>query len=184
MKKLAITLTAVTVALFANPTAIDTAKQSMKKLGGALQGELREKMKEDSSGLLAVNYCADEAQKITQKVSKELGENVEIRRTALKYRNEANEPSIQDIEIMRQMRQAIEEKGADADTMIQVVEGENTTYVYKPLTVGNACYRCHGATSDMDSNLLEAINQKFPYDKAVNFAKGDFRGAIVTEIKK
>ena len=184
MKKIAITLTAAAVALFANPTAIQTAKESMQKLGGALQGELRTKMKEDASGLLAVEYCADEAQKITLEVSKELGENVEIRRTALKYRNQANEPTIQDIEIMRQMRQAIEEKGVDADTILEVVEGQETIYVYKPLTVGNSCYRCHGAASDIDPKLLDTIKQKFPYDQAINFARGDFRGAIVTEIKK
>lgn len=183
MKKALITVSLAAITAFAAQDAVQIAKESMQKLGPALQSELRQKMQKDPTGLKAIEYCADQAQIITDEVNEKLPQNVTIKRTALKYRNEANEPTIRDIEVMRNMKRAIEEWNYDADEMIEVVEDGDKTYVYKPLTVGNSCFRCHGDASEMDSDLADAIAQRFPYDRAINFAKGDFRGTIVTIIE-
>ena len=108
---------------------------------------------------------------------------VSVRRTALKYRNNANEPTIQDIEVMRNFKKAID-SGQKADNLAKKIETEDVTYVYKALSVGKSCTKCHGDVNKMDKDILSQIDKNFPYDKARNFAQGDFRGAIVVEIKK
>lgn len=159
------------------------AQTAMQTLGSTLKGELKAKFKADPSGMEAITYCSDEAQLITKQVNDKLQEGVSVRRTALKYRNDANEPSIQDIEVMRGFQKQMA-AGKKPDSMMKMVEDEKTIYVYKALGVGQPCLKCHGDVATMDKNIVEKIDNKFPYDRARNFVLGDFRGAIVAEIKK
>ncbi len=184
MKKITLTLSLACATLFANDAVMQQAKESMQQLGKSLKTELKAKFKEDPSGIKAIEYCSKQAQDITKEVNAKLDEDVTVRRTALKYRNQANEPSIQDIEVMRLMRYKIEKGGADPKKVMQTVETEDKYYVYKALAVGKPCLKCHGDTAKIDDKILSRIDKRFPHDKARNFAKGDFRGAIVAEIEK
>ncbi|MGM0623705.1 MAG: Tll0287-like domain-containing protein [Campylobacterota bacterium] len=183
MKKIVFTLSIAAATLFAGQSSMEVAKESMQKLGGALKSELKQKFKEDPSGIKAINYCSDQAQEITKKINSQLDTGVTVRRTALRYRNNANEPTIQDIEVMRNFKKAMD-NGKKADNLAKVVQSDDTTYVYKALGVGKSCTKCHGDVNKMDKDILSQIDKNFPYDKARNFAQGDFRGAIVVEIKK
>ena len=181
MKKILLGLSLVVATLTANDTTMDTAKQSMQKLGSALKGELKAKFKQDPSGMKAVQYCSKQAQEITKEVNSQLQEGVSVKRTALKYRNDANEPTIQDIEVMQDFQKQMD-AGKSAKNLAKVVKTDEKTYVYKALAVGKPCLKCHGDISKMDSDILSQIDKNFPYDRARNFALGDFRGAIVVEI--
>lgn len=182
MKKIALSLFIACVTVFAGNSTMQIAKESMQQLGSSLKGELKAKFKEDPSGIKAVQYCSKEAQQITKEVNSELKNGVSVKRTALKYRNDANEPTIQDIEIMRNFKKAMD-SGKKADDLTKIVQTKDTTYVYKALGVGKPCLKCHGDVNKMDKDILSQIDKNFPYDRAKNFALGDFRGAIVVEIQ-
>lgn len=184
MKRVIIGVLVLSVLAFANQNVKETAKKSMMMLGSTLKGELKAKFKEDPSGMAAIDYCSNQAQTITDEINAKLSDGVKVRRTALKYRNDANEPSIQDIEVMRNFQKQIEVGKKSAKTMMKIVQTDKKTYVYKALAVGKPCLKCHGDVSKMDKNILDKINQRFPYDRARNFVLGDFRGAIVVEINK
>jgi hypothetical protein len=184
MKKIVIGVLVVSAFAFANQDIKETAKKSMMMLGSTLKGELKAKFKEDPSGMAAIDYCSDKAQDITTEVNGKLDEGVNIRRTALKYRNDLNEPTMQDIEVMSKFQNDIEVGKKSAKTMMKIVEDTKKTYVYKALAVGKPCLKCHGDVAKMDKNILGKIDERFPYDRARNFALGDFRGAIVVEINK
>jgi len=184
MKKIVVGVLVVTALAFANQDVKETAKKSMMMLGSTLKGELKAKFKEDPSGMAAIDYCSNQAQTITDEVNKKLGEGVKVRRTALKYRNDANEPSIQDIEVMAKFQKDIEVGKKSPKTMMKIVQTDKKTNEYKALAVGKPCLKCHGDVAKMDKNILGKIDERFPYDRARNFALGDFRGAIVVEINK
>lgn len=183
MKKIFLSFLVAAASLFAADNTIAVAKESMQKLGSTLKGELKAKFKQDPSGMKAIQYCSNRAQDITQSVNKKLDEGVNVRRTALKYRNNANEPTYQDIDVMLNFQKQME-FGKSAKNLTKVIKTDEKTYVYKALAVGKPCLKCHGDISKMDSKIVNEINKNFPYDRARNFALGDFRGAIVVEIEK
>lgn len=185
MKKIVSTALLATSMLFAADAAVvQKAKQSMMELGKTLKGELKQKFKEDPSGLKAVEYCANQAQKLTKEVNARLDSDVKVRRTALKYRSEHNEPSIQDINVMDDFQHRIENLNQSPKKMMKVVETKEKYFVYKALGVGKPCLKCHGDVNKIDSRILNVLNENYPYDRARNFKLGEFRGAIVAEIEK
>jgi hypothetical protein len=183
MKKAIVSLGVVAAFAYADTATMQIAKQSMQKLGTSLKSELVAKFKEDPSGIKAVNYCSKEAQEMTRQINARLQEGVSVRRTALQYRNDANEPSIQDIEVMRIFQKRMQ-KGQKADTLSKTVQTAQKTYVYKALGTGKPCLTCHGDAQTMKKDIVDAIDANFPHDRAKNFALGDFRGALVVEIEK
>lgn len=48
----------------------------------------------------------------------------------------------------------------------------------KPLVVGGACLACHGPREDIDPDVREVLDRRYPEDEATGYATGDFRGAI------
>jgi hypothetical protein len=184
MKNIVIGMMVLTTLAFANQDVKQTAKKSMMMLGSSLKSELKAKFKEDPSGMAAIEYCSDEAQEMTQKVNEKLQDGVSVRRTALKYRNDANKPSAQDIRVMKQFKKDIEVEKKSAKTMMKIVETDDKTYVYKAIAVAPPCLKCHADASKINKNILNEINKNFPHDKATGFKLGDFRGAMVVEIEK
>lgn len=182
MIKLVIASLLVASTLVATDTA-SKAKQSMQLLGKNLKGELKAKFKEDPSGLKAIEYCSLQAQDITDKVNSKLDSDVSVRRTALKYRNEANEPTFQDIDVMLEFQKR-GMGGEKFDSMTKVVKTDDKIYVYKALGVGKTCLKCHGSTENIDTNILSVIEKHYPNDRARDFKQGDFRGVIVSEIER
>jgi hypothetical protein len=183
MKKAILSLSVAAAFVYADTSTMQIAKQSMQKLGTSLKSELVAKFKEDPSGIKAVNYCSQEAQRMTRQINAELQEGVTVRRTALRYRNDANEPSIQDIEVMQAFQKQMQ-NGQKADSLSKVVQTKQKTYVYKALGTGKPCLTCHGDVQTMQKDIVDAIDANFPHDRAKNFALGDFRGALVVEIEK
>lgn len=182
MLKLIIATLLLGSTLFASDVA-STAKESMQLLGKNLKGELKEKFKEDPSGLKAIEYCSMQAQEITKEVNEKLDKGVEVRRTALKYRNEKNKPTAQDEEVMLDFLQRAKD-GESFEEMTEVIKTDDKIYVYKALGVGKGCLKCHGDVANINKEILTVIDKNYPNDKARNFKKGEFRGAMVAEIEK
>jgi len=171
--------------LYASQTHGTSAKseglQAIKLLGSTLKSQLKEKLQQDSNGTVAITFCTSEAQAITQKVNTELPSHIKVRRTSLQLRNAANQADNLDIKIMKNYKKSFEKKSAGA-ALITVVEREAFTRVYKPLTVGAVCLKCHG--TNVSPVIAEKIQAAYPKDAAIGMKEGDFRGVIVAEIKK
>ncbi len=186
ISKIAIFSLVLSSALFANEanTTMAFKKEglnSIKMLGMALKSELKKHLQADKSGVDAVKFCVDKAAKITAEVNSKLPENIRVRRTALKLRNEANKADATDLKVMQEYVAKIKE-GKFSPKDIKVVEVNNSVRVYKPLVTGNVCLKCHG--TNIDPKVSEVIKKYYPHDKAVGFKKGDLRGVIVSEITK
>lgn len=153
----------------------------IKMLGGELKSNLKAKMKADPSGQEALHFCTAEAQAITHQVNEKLPKHIKVRRTALKYRNDANKPDYIDREIMKGYLTKIEAKNFTPDQIAMAREG-NTTRVYKPLVMADVCMKCHG--TNVEETLKSKIAHAYPNDKAMGFEKGAFRGVIISEITK
>lgn len=154
----------------------------IKKLGETLKVELQQHMKVDPTGVAAFGFCTAKAMEITEEVNKELPANATVRRTALKTRNENNNPDATDIAVMESYIKEIEGKTFNPKNDIKIVEEGNTTRIYKPLLTAGVCLKCHGQNMSKEINDMIAIS--YPKDQAVGFKEGDLRGVIVAEIKK
>ena len=63
--------------------------------------------------------------------------------------------------------------------MDTVVHTENEVLFYKSIRLGMpACLKCHGKPeTDINSETLTVLKDKYPNDLAINYSIGDFRGA-------
>ncbi len=155
----------------------------IKMLGKELKTNLKSHMKADPTGVSAMGFCAGKAESITEEINAKLPEGVSVRRTALKTRSEKNSPDLIDIKVMEAYDEKAKAKKLDPKD-IQVVEKDGVYRVYKPLLIGKACMKCHGDEAKISSEIKAVITKVYPKDMAMNFKEGDFRGVIVSEIKK
>ncbi len=155
----------------------------IKMLGKELKTNLKAHMKADPSGLEAMGFCASKAEAITQAVNAKLPGGVHVRRTALQTRSEKNTPDTTDIKVMQAYKAKADAKKLDPKD-IQVVEKEGVYRVYKPLLIKPVCMKCHGDEAKISGDIKAVIKKMYPTDMATGFKVGDFRGVIVSEIKK
>jgi len=153
----------------------------IKMLGMTLKSELKAKLKEDKSGLGAIGFCANKAEEITKDVNTKLPSYASVRRTANRLRNPNNKADNIDKKVMQEYEQSIQNKTFSPKNL-KIVDVNSTTRVYKPLVVKKVCLKCHG--SHVSDSIKKVIAFKYPNDKALGYKEGDFRGVIVSEIKK
>ncbi len=152
--------------------------KQIKGLVGTVKPALKGAMQNDKTGMEALKMCSTSAHEMGKKYNASLPEGSSIRRTALKYRNPNNKPDATDVEVMEKLK---------ADKTFKkplVVDMGDSFRVYKALPVKKPCLVCHGDTKKMSSSMLETLKKDYPDDMAVNFKEGDFRGVIVSTIKK
>ena len=153
----------------------------IKQLGFELKSALGKQLKEDPSGVQALNFCANNADKITKEVNSKLPSHVLVRRTAIKLRNHKyNAYDNTDLKVMKAYEESIASRKFSPKD-IKVVKVDGATRVYKPLITNGVCLKCHG--SNVSSKLQTIIHAKYPNDKAVNFAAGSLRGVVVAQIE-
>ncbi len=124
----------------------------------------------------AVEFCSEEAMRLTDSVSDALG--LKIQRLAKKYRNPDNETLGKDSLIFKKYildwlgHQPLKEQ-------IIINENGNPVY-YNPIKVKHFCLTCHGEPGKtMDPQLAEKIKKHYPGDKATGFKEGQLRGMWV-----
>jgi len=153
----------------------------IKILGKALKTQMKEQMKMDKTGLGAMGFCSSSAEVISNDINKELPENILVRRTALKIRNDNNQPDEIDEKVMNEYQASIDAK-TFKPTDIKVVVDGNTTRVYKALVTEKVCLKCHG--TNIIAPIAKEIKTHYPEDRAIGFTEGSLRGVIVAEISK
>ncbi len=161
-----------------NPTIQATGMEQIKGLlDDHLKPALMPKMKKDPSGVLGMKLCSESAKGIENAYNENLPKDSMVRRTALKYRNPANKPDAIDVEVMTDLQ-------TKNNFNPVVIEMKDQYRVYKALPTLKPCLACHGDTTIMDETVKEIIAKKYPTDLATNFKEGEFRGVVVSEIKK
>lgn len=149
----------------------------IKSFMETLKPTLMDLMKMDNTYVTALGGCSTLAYKMTDDYSK-LSDTVDIRRTALKYRNPANIPDKTDTLVMENMKSTKNFKQA------LVVEMPSHYRVYKALDMKQPCLACHGDIENMSGELVKLIDKTYPKDLATGLKLGEFRGVVVAEIKK
>ena len=143
-----------------------------KSTGKELSETLTRKMK--SGGLIdAVEFCNTAAFPLTQQMSDKHG--VLIKRTSLKTRNPLNNPSDNEISILKEF-QANLDNGNSLEPKIQLDQNGIPNY-YAPILVEQKCLICHGTLDQELSRAADSIiKSHYPKDLATGFKEGDLRG--------
>lgn len=118
----------------------------------------------------AVRFCAENAQRLTDSISDELG--YVIRRVSPENRNELNTVSKADMVAYRHF-----DKSKNAGKLaISYFDDVNQTY-YAPIVLGMPlCLQCHGKAEDRNAAAFSLIQDFYPNDMAIDYGLGDLRG--------
>ena len=128
----------------------------------------------------AIPVCKDKAPSLLQEQSERTG--WQMRRVSLKTRNaERGTPDVWEARQLADfdLRAAAGEKPETLETGEIVTENGKQVYRYiRAVPVGDVCLVCHGATDTQDPALRAQLQQNYPHDQAVGYAKGQIRGAL------
>jgi hypothetical protein len=156
--------------------AIQRAEAAARDFQQALQGRLAAAISQGGPPA-AVDACAADAPRIEAEAAATAG--VKLGRTSDRLRNPKNAPP------------------AWARTFVQLSAGEKASAVtgvavdlggflgvLLPIAVKPTCLGCHGAPASMSPKVIEALARRYPGDRAVGYADGDFRGYLWVEVRK
>lgn len=161
------------------PQWVVDARQSGQALGGQLKQALTSAV--ESDGLVAaVEVCQIQAPLIAERVS---DDSIEVGRTALRVRNPANSADAWERRILenfeRQMARGEDPAGLETFA-VRHVDGKRRGHWMKAIPTGGMCLSCHG--SQLDPQVQQTIDQRYPQDQATGFSQGSLRGAFSVEI--
>ena len=123
----------------------------------------------------SVKFCNANAIEITNSLSKKY--SAVIKRTALKTRNENNNPNKLEMDILEAYENATTNK-IQISPSVQMIENTNQVLFTKPILIKNpVCLNCHGnvgtTLSEKNGQLIKSL---YPNDKATGYQINDFRG--------
>jgi hypothetical protein len=125
----------------------------------------------------AVDVCATEAPRIGAEAAAAAG--VKMGRTSDRLRNPANAPPAWARTFVRL------QAGEKADEVPGVaVDLGGHLGVLLPIAVKPGCLACHGAPASMSPKVREVLASRYPQDRAVDYASGDFRGYLWVEVAR
>ncbi len=160
---------------------IKTGERGSKLLLQTLRKQMKSKLKKDGV-MKTLDFCANEAYDITQKVNKKLPKGVRIRRISAKYRNPSNAPKDNESAVLESFEKLKSSNVIMPKQLVEQVDKKTFKY-YKPIFVDNkTCLECHGTIKDVE--IRRAIAARYPIDSANNYELGDLRGAVVVTIKR
>lgn len=136
-------------------------------VGKTLVGTVQKHMAEGGVAQ-AVQFCQLNALPITDSLSQLHG--VTIKRTALKTRNQSNQPdSLERVFLNNYL--------ASGNYDSQLVSTKTGTAYFEPIVLKGFCQTCHGTPgAEMAFETDSIIKSIYPTDQAAGFAEGDFRG--------
>ncbi|MFN3335001.1 MAG: DUF3365 domain-containing protein [Caldilinea sp.] len=127
----------------------------------------------------AVIICRDRAPAIAAEI--EAASGVDIERTALRVRSQANAPDDWEMATMRSFmarRDAGEEWAGMYATRI---EGRQLNWM-RPIPLGGMCATCHGDPASFTQGTRLALGEAYPDDQATGFKPGELRGAFTARV--
>lgn len=166
-------------------TRLQSVKQMGKKSSQLLIKTLGKNMKKNmqNGGVMnALDFCANEAYSLTEKVNQQLPNGVRVKRVSSKYRSPANKPTADELAVLETFANMQKNNIILPKQLIQQVDSHTYKY-YKPLIINKkVCLKCHGVIKDIE--LKREIANRYPLDSAMGYKMGDLRGAVIVTIKK
>ena len=160
---------------------IKTGEKSSQLLLKTLGKNMKAHMQEGGT-MGALDFCANEAYSLTQKVNKQLPNGIQVKRISSQVRNPSNRTQDNELAVLNTFKSM---QSANILLPRQLIEQVNSTTFkyYKPLVIKKkVCLKCHGVVKDIE--LKRAIAERYPLDNAMGYKMGDLRGAIVVTIDK
>lgn len=151
-----------------------------KKLAGTLMAELSSEISKNGT-VEAIKYCSVNALPVTDSISK--AEEVKISRVSHRNRNAKNAANEQERQIIESYMKLMNSDSA----LAPVIVAEDHHYIYySPITIAApTCLKCHGKPGiDIDPEVMEVLNEKYPKDKATGFSMGELRGLFKVEFEE
>lgn len=150
----------------------DSAAMSLvRTLGGKLNGQLA------SGGPAgAIDFCAGEAQSLTDSISETLGAGWEVKRTTRRTRNPRNAPDSLEARALEFFHGA-DAAGEEPAHQVQRTPAGDYRY-YMPLRMGRMCLECHGDRDTMDPAVRQVLDTRYPADQATGYHEGELRGVV------
>lgn len=159
------------------------AKQALMKMGDALKSNMKKNMKAGGP-IQAAHFCTKEAVNIQKEINKTYRDGLHVKRISLKYRNPNNAPSSDEEKVLKELQATMDANKPLPKLLVKKV-GKNKYKVYKPLVIKkDVCLTCHGTINIRSEDAYAIIKSKYPHDKAIDYKKGDLRGAFVVEMTK
>ncbi|MEM0515182.1 DUF3365 domain-containing protein [Pseudoalteromonas sp. YIC-827] len=122
----------------------------------------------------AIDVCHTKAPEIADAYS---SHGWQVRRTSLKTRNKANEPTFEELAVLQGFAQKLAEGEAIKSLTYSNYDPEKNQYRYmKPIPTGQLCLACHG--EKISPQLIEKLDSLYVGDEARGFKLGDMRGAF------
>jgi hypothetical protein len=125
----------------------------------------------------AVSVCATEAPRIAAQVNRELGHGITVRRTTLRLRNPANAPDAAERRTLERLA-ALHGRGALPQHLLERERrpGGAVYRYYVPIRVIGLCTRCHGPAAKLAPGVPDALQKRYPGDRATGYGPGELRG--------
>jgi hypothetical protein len=147
----------------------ELALSAVNAMMSELMGELEAALDDGDAGN-GIAVCQSQAPEIARRVSEQFG--VGIGRTSFALRNSTNLPP----------SWAEEQVQARVDEPAFLAGPAGEFGALLPIRLKAECQMCHGAKETIAEEVLDAIAEHYPDDRAVGFAEGDLRGWFWIEV--
>jgi hypothetical protein len=150
------------------------AKEFMESLKSILVKEMQ------TNGIAsAVSVCSDTAQLLT--VNFGFNKGIYIKRVSFMNRNPNNMPDGFETKVLKSF-EFLKSQGKmnDSTEFFELIEESGVTNVryMKPILIQAPCLSCHGAITNIGTDVKMILNKKYPNDKATGYQIDDLRGAV------
>lgn len=154
------------------PDYMSEGKEIAARTFGVLSSTLQQAISTDGVPG-AISLCNLKAYPLVDSLSEAF--DVEIRRTSLKTRNPRNNPTMQETVVLDRYQETVQ-NGGELKPLVETL-GDGRHAFYAPITVNAFCLKCHGVIGEtLDERHYALIRERYPNDKAIDYADGDLRG--------
>jgi len=161
----------------------EDAKKIAMEASGALLGTLVQRLTDElrmKEPHEALDVCSAEAQGITRQVREKYG--IDIHRTALRIRNPENEPDAYERAWMEAALKRDDVNPAGEAEVVTNPDGTRELRYVRPLYLAQLCTECHGPRDGLSPQVVAALKQRYPNDRATDFVPGDLRGIVSARV--
>ena len=156
--------------------AISRADVVIAAMADALLWELNAGL-EQGGPILAIKSCHIDATRVAQRVGRQ--EGVAAGRTSHRLRNPTNAPRPWAAPLVK----------ANAGRLAREVDGfavdlGDKVGVIRPIVQRPLCGSCHGRRDTFSAAIRPELEDRYPVDRAVDFADGEIRGWFWVEVPK
>ncbi len=122
----------------------------------------------------AISACLVEAPKVAETASSGA---IKVGRTSRKLRNPNNAPK----PWMEPLLRVYETEPEQREPRAVLIDEKTVGYV-EPIFLQPLCVTCHGA--ELAPDLQAKLKELYPFDQAIGYAPGDFRGVFWAELPR